>query len=188
MYGLQVITPPVGLPVTAAELRGFLRLNDDAEDALLTEFIKAATDRFEHDTGRPVLSTTYRQILSRWPASKVIVLALGGVTDVEDLVVYTANGTAGSPYSWTPSIDTPPSRVLLGGLPAQAMYRDAGYVTFIAGWQTPPATVKHAIKLLAAHFYERREAFAEGTLNDLPAGWNHVVRQYETGLTGDWGQ
>src|SRR4051794_11248095 len=71
MYGITNVTPPATVPVAAAELRAWLRLYDASEDATLTDLLAGAVDLFEHDTGRPVLATTYRQDLSRWPGGLV---------------------------------------------------------------------------------------------------------------------
>ena len=38
------------------------------------------------------------------------------------------------------------------------------------------------------HWYERREAYHDGTLSELPDGWRRVVDRYRLGLSGDWGQ
>jgi hypothetical protein len=64
-------------------------------------------------------------------------------------------------------------------------------VDFVAGWANAgavPKGVRVAVRQLAAHWYENREAFTERKLGDLAAGWGHLTRAYGLGLQGDWGQ
>ncbi|VTU02780.1 Putative uncharacterized protein OS=Labrenzia alexandrii DFL-11 GN=SADFL11_2487 PE=4 SV=1 [Gemmataceae bacterium] len=197
MYGVTIVTPPAA-PVAAAELRNRLRLNSPAEDADLDEFLAAAAEQFEDDTGRPVLATGYRQDLSRWPCGP-IVLGRAGVTAVAAVGQYDATGSpvplAGS--AWRADLLTHPARVALSATPAAVAtaagipVSPVGYVLFTAGWATPaavPRRVRTALMLLAGHFYEHREAFHEGTLSELPSGWATVVSRYKLGLSGDLGQ
>lgn len=197
MYAVAVHTAPASRPLTAAELRAHLRLNDAAEDAQLEEWIDAAADQFEADARRPVLATVYRQHVTRWPAE----LALGraGVTAVGSVVRTLADGSPETVTGWSADLHTPPARVRLGTVPdpvADAQGRTvspAGYVEFTAGWADAaavPKGVRAALKLLAAHYYENREAFRNQSfeMRELPLGWAAVVARYKLGLAGDWGQ
>ncbi|UVC10185.1 phage gp6-like head-tail connector protein [Rhizobium sp. TH2] len=48
-----------------------------------------------------------------------------------------------------------------------------------------PSDVKHAVLLLAAHFYSSREAVLIGTsVNDLPYGVADLLRNYREEVTG----
>lgn len=198
MYSLTITTPRAGDPLTAAELREFLRLNDSAEDALLAELVTAAADRFELDARRPVLATTYRQHFARWPCGP-LVLGRAGVTAVTAVAALDQAGAAtaiaaGSGY--TADLYTPPPRVHLAAVPAvgsAAAYSPVGYVDFTAGWADTaavPKAVRVAVRQLAAHWYEHREAYRDSAfeLRELQLGWAGVVRQFAHGVTGDWGQ
>jgi hypothetical protein len=229
MYGLAVTVPPTA-PITAAELRARLRLNDPAEDADLDEFLASAVELFEHDTGRPVMATTYRQYLSRWPYGPLapaaagapwppgaweiapvlfgvpgsgwptgrIVLGRGGVTAIAGVYRYLADGTTTEALTgWSADLVTPPPRIQLAAAPAAVASASGipvspvGYVEFTAGWPNKaavPPFLLTALKLLAGHWYENREAYRVGQLTELPDGWCRAVTRYKTGLTGDWGQ
>lgn len=223
MYGIEVVTPPASAPVTAAELRAWLRLNDSAEDDVLAELLAGAVDLFESDAGRPVLSTVYRQHLTRWPFGAAdrsgwygpggipgvlcdgirvdwpgqVVLGRGGVTAVAGVYRRLADGSAEALSGWTADLITPPARVSLAAAPAAVTttagvpVSPVGYVQYTAGWADAaavPRLVRTAIRLLAAHWYQNREAHREGSLAELPDGWRRVVDRYRTGITGDWGQ
>lgn len=223
MYGVEVTTPPASAPLTAAELRAWLRLNDTSEDAILDDLVASAADLFEHDTGRPVISTVYRQYLARWPLSPGnrpaadwlygcepgaalvdtwrpgrIVLGRGGVTAVGGVYQYQADGSTTTALTgYSVDLKTPPASVSLASVPAQVLsaagvpVSPVGYVQFTAGWAdaaSVPKAVRTAIRLLAAHWYENREAHRDGALAELPDGWRRVVDRYRLGVTGSWGQ
>lgn len=185
-------------PVTAAELRAHLRLNDQGEDTLLTQFIAAAVEQFETETDRPVLATTYRQFLTRWPAE--IVLGRGGVSSVVAVKRYLADGsTADVPTTWIADLNTTPARVILHtppdlvatatGIPVSPV----GYVEFVAGWANTaavPAAVLVAVKQLAGHLYQNREAYRDSAfeMRTVPDGWQRVCQKYKLRLFGRWRQ
>ncbi|MDY3558119.1 head-tail connector protein [Gemmata sp. JC673] len=198
MYGLTIVTPAAA-PVTAAELRDRLRINGTAEDGDLTEFLASAVERFEDDTGRPVLTTGYRQDLAQWPAGGLIVLGRGGVTAVTAVKRYLADGSTETLAAdqWRADLLTPPARVQLAAVPARVTtaagiaVSPVGCVEFTAGWANAAAVPKQvltALKLLAGHWYENREAHTEKKLAELPDGWARVVSRYKLGLSGSWGQ
>lgn len=224
MYGIEVLTPPATDPVAVAELRAWLRLNDTSEDDVLGELLAGAVDLFESDACRPVLATTYRQHLARWPfgpflpsqpypsagvfmpavAAGVlpwfpgqVVLGRGGVTAVAGVYRKLADGSAEALAGWTADLATPPARVSLAAVPAPVLtaagvpVSPVGYVEYTAGWPSlsaVPRFVKTAVKLLAGHWYQNREAHSEKKLSELPDGWCRVVNRYRTGISGDWGQ
>ena len=47
--------------------------------------------------------------------------------------------------------------------------------------------VIRAVKLLAAHYYEHREAYTADKLEEIPLGWSAVVAKFKLGISGDWG-
>jgi uncharacterized phiE125 gp8 family phage protein len=201
LYAVTVLTPPEDAPVSAAELRARLRLNDQGEDAELEEMLAAAVELFEHDAQRPVLQTVYRQDLSAWPASGVIVLGRGGVTAVSTVKRYLADGTASALAAdqWRADLLTPPARVRLAAIPESVQtaagipVSPVGYVEFTAGWPAPedvPAHLRTALKLMAGHFYENREAWRDSAfeMRETPDGWKRVVAKYKLAVSGDWGQ
>lgn len=198
MYAIDVVTAPTALPVTVAELRDWLRLNGTAEDDQLELLLWAAVERFEADTRRPVLETEYRQWCSRWPCSGKVVLGRGGITEVTSVGKLLANDTLAAVTGWRADVRTPPARVILPpGLVAATAddgrpVEPAGCVLFTAGWANAaavPKAVKVAVRLLAAHWYEHREAFRDGgALTETPAGWEAVTNPYRLMLSGDWGQ
>lgn len=44
--------------------------------------------------------------------------------------------------------------------------------------ENTPEAVRHAVLMLAAHWYENREASAEVLMRDIPFGVNDIIREY----------
>lgn len=204
MVNVEATTAP-GTLLTAAELRAYLRLNDQGEDSKLAELLGAAVELFEDSTRRPILTRTYRQYLGRWPCVRLqdlgrnwVILGRGGVTAVNAVMAYGADGASTSAVAnWYADIRTAPARVILGtapNVPTNAVglaVSPVGYVEFVAGWANTaavPAAVKVAVKSLAAHWYYNPEAYTEKSLEEVAQGWARVVAQYRLGLMGEWGQ
>lgn len=76
-YGLTQTVPPSGQVVTTAEMRAWLRFDDDdtTQDAAVTSLIAAATEWVEIKTGRALLTQTWQLTLDRFPRYS----ALGGL-------------------------------------------------------------------------------------------------------------
>lgn len=66
---MHLLTQPTVEPVTLAEAKPALRLDDDRFDALLPGLISAARQLAEQETGRLFVAQTWRAELSDWPAA-----------------------------------------------------------------------------------------------------------------------
>lgn len=66
---LQIVVPPVVEPVTLAEAKNYLRVDQDItdDDALISELIVAAREYAETYCGRSFANKTYRQSLDSFP-------------------------------------------------------------------------------------------------------------------------
>lgn len=217
MVNIEPTTTP-GALFDPSELLSYLRMPDMGESSQLTEFIAAAVERFEDETRRPVLATTYRQYFKRWPRPMnvgtgypgamtfadgysgpisfaegyplALILGRGGVTSVAGVYRYLVDGSTAA-IAYTADLKTVPVRCILTALPQILPVSPVGYIEFTAGWANAgavPKTVKVAIKSLAAHWYRNPEAFSEKALVGIEQGWKRVVDQHRLGLMGDWGQ
>jgi uncharacterized phiE125 gp8 family phage protein len=66
---LTIITPPVSEPLGLAEVKGYLRVETDADDVLIQGLICGAREAFERATGRQLVTTVWRGFLDRFPWS-----------------------------------------------------------------------------------------------------------------------
>lgn len=88
------LAPPLTEPVTLAEARQFLRLDQHDEDELLATLITAARLMIEAAAGRCLIEQPWRIVLDRWPASGEIRLPLSPIARVQEARVYDALGVA----------------------------------------------------------------------------------------------
>lgn len=58
--GLVLITPPAVEPVCLADVKAFLRIEDDTEDQIITDLITAAREYLENRTGRAFITQTWQ--------------------------------------------------------------------------------------------------------------------------------
>lgn len=91
------LTPPTVEPVTLAECKLALRIDDAASDADLQMLIQSARELAEHDTGTYLAQQTVRLSLTDWPTETSAIAVRGPVTATA--ITYW-NGSA-----WT-SLDT----------------------------------------------------------------------------------
>lgn len=188
---IEVVTEPAGEPVTAQELYDHLKLNCglSAVEDQLEQFITAARQQFEFSTdGRIVLATTFRQHLTEWP--KIIRLQRGKVTSVTEVTYHDQDDQEQELDDYLTDLTGVPALVYVPNQDYPQVSTDKLRpisVEFVAGWpnaEAVPADVKLAILLLAGHWYERREAYAEVNLSEVPMGFQRVANKYRTGLIG----
>lgn len=163
---LKLITPPAPI-VTTAEIKKHVRaeyFTDD--DGYLEACIAAATDHIDGKDGwlgRAIGTQTWDYVLDEFPSDgiRVPLPPLQSVTYLRYMHPDTGletDLTVDTDYL----VDTysEPGWIMPGanGWPATADTVNAVRVRFIAGYETAPHAIKHAIMLLAAHYYENRES------------------------------
>lgn len=66
---LKLITPPSATPVTLAEAKEYLRVDESADDLRITSMIKAATSRLEAAADVKFITQTWDYFLDRFPVT-----------------------------------------------------------------------------------------------------------------------
>jgi uncharacterized phiE125 gp8 family phage protein len=178
-----LLTPPAAEPWTVAEAKSFLRVEHSDDDTIIAALIAAARGHVEALTRRALLTQSWRFVLDAWPADGRIVLRMGPLRsviaarvydtannasgiDVETFVVDVAADVVASPC-WALPV---PGRATAGiELDLQLGYGNAADV---------PHALRHAVRMLVAHWYENRGLVAAGTVAALPAGVDALVAPY----------
>jgi uncharacterized phiE125 gp8 family phage protein len=164
--GLRVITPPSVEPVSLAEAKLHLRVDHDADDALIASLVSAAREECEHLLERALAPQTLQLLLDEWPAEirmpKPPLVAVTSVQYVDAsgvLVSLPADQYAldqGQEPSWVlPAMDA--------DWPETALVANAVRVEYVAGYEAAdcPPLIKQWIKLRVGTLYAYREADAE---------------------------
>jgi len=179
---LEQITPPAALAVPVETLAEHLHLNTAApeldEGETLERFINAATATIERQTQTALIMQTWRWSTTTWCAP----LPLKPVAAIESVEVIDGQGEPTTWGGWfiaragQPRIGTRKGQIR-PTIPADgyaAVTFTAGYGT---GWTDIPPDLRQAVTLLAAHYYEHREA-ATDPLAVLPFGVVSLIAPY----------
>src|SRR3954462_6425202 len=83
-----LIAGPAVEPVTLAEMRAYLRLDDDAEDDLVAALIKAARLVVEAAAGRQLVEQSWRRPLARGAGGRGVPLPLSPLIRTARIRVY----------------------------------------------------------------------------------------------------
>lgn len=190
-------------PLSLDDVKLNLRVDTDAEDALLEALIVTAREHIEDYTG---LVLVPREVVETLPSlGPSIVLTSWPVASADDIEIgyYDRSGDKQTidPSLWFAIMDARPVRLrpkqsgwgIVSGLDqirncwGARRHMDLPFPTVItvqAGFATPdeiPAVVKQAMHLLVAHFYVNREAAEVGqraAAIELPFGVAALLRRW----------
>lgn len=189
MLSPVLVTGPVSAPVSIDDLKAQARVSHDLEDDLLSLYISAATthlDGFSGALGRALMTQTWRV---SYPDFGRDMMQLP-MPDVSSVVV-TYYDEAGLEQT----LAAENYRLLNNGLgsfvefidtftaPTVEERSDAVTIQFVCGYgdsSDVPAPIKHAILLLAAHWYNAREAVMDRSAGSMitPLAVNSLISPY----------
>ena len=181
------VVPGASLPVQA--LKDHLRLGtgfteDGMQDGLIEAYLRAAMAAVEGRIGKVLLARQYRLTVEDWRAAGEQPLPVAPVSGIVSVTVVDAANVAtvlaASRYRLVPDLHRPKLAsvgVLLPTVPmdgrAEVVF-DAG---FGAAWDQVPADLAQAVILLAAEYYEVRQAGDTGPAG-LPFAVNALIERW----------
>lgn len=207
---LTVVTQPTVEPVTLAEVKAHCRVAIDDDDAELARFAIAAREYAEQQTDRSIMPTTWEwtfDFFPSYPRSYLVGMRHGIIPPRQPLLSVESISyldSAGALVAWdaanyfirpgTPGKISPePGRYWptvyspYQPFPGDADL-DAVAIRFVAGWadaDSVPATMKIAILMLAAHWYDNRAAVAEpmvgAGLSEVPLAVKSLLDMHKWG-------
>jgi len=178
-HHLTLQTAPDTEPITLAEFKSHIDYTASDRDTYLGTLIAAARRYCEQRTYRSLYTQTWQLALDCFPGNLgTILLPRGPVASVTSVGYTDTNGDAQTVDSENYQLDNnrEPARLA----PARACTWPATdpdtlaavKITYVAGWDDVadiPADYKHAIKLLASHWFENPSAVTvEGTPKYVP--------------------
>lgn len=164
--------------VTVSEAKANMRVDHDADDALIGTLIRAATAHAERWTGMAFEPSTWDLVLDRFPSAEIAVplsplVSVTSVTYVdEDGAEQTVAGSdfvadTASRDGWIVPADG-------FAWPATLAAINSVRVRFVAGRGTPD-DARQAILLLVGHWYANREAATDAQRHEIPLGVNALL-------------
>jgi uncharacterized phiE125 gp8 family phage protein len=160
MFPIQVEGPAVE-PVSLLDMKAHLRVDDDAEDELVTGLVKAARLMVEAACGRVLVSQKWRLMLHHWPA-RALALPLSPLIAIDKVEVFDAAGIGATMPADAIEVDSfeDPPHVAFISPPAPGRARHGIAIDFRAGFgPTPedvPEPLRLALKIIAARWFENR--------------------------------
>lgn len=175
---LDLATAPGTEPLTVAEAKAYRRIEGSTEDALVGDLITAARELFEEETGRQVITATWRLHLNRFPVGRapiivpkpplqsvtsVTYLDADGASQTWDASEYTVVAPSG-PFARPGVIYPKPGYTY----PTSLVAANAVTVTFVAGYGAAatdvPDSLRSTLQAMVGDLYEQRETFLAGTI------------------------
>lgn len=169
MYARTRTTDATTEPVSTADAKLFLRITDETTDAEVEALVKAARMRVENECEIALINQTWTLKMDGFP--DLIELPRPPLSSVTSITYVDGDGTTQTLSSSVYTVDTTsrPGRVYLAygqSWPTTRSVRHAVTVTYVAGYgsaaSSVPAPLVHAVKILAAHYHENREAVVVG--------------------------
>lgn len=157
MTTLVRTTAPVAAPITLSEAKAQIRVDHNEEDVLIQHYIDAATSLLDGSAG-----LLGRCLVTQSWQMTVDVLAGPVHLPFPDTVIDEAKFADGDGENMPYRLEMCGQRPVL--IPLQGWGRSA-VISFTAGYGAPqdvPATLRQAILLLIAHWYDNREAVTIG--------------------------
>jgi hypothetical protein len=195
-----IVTPPTSEPVTLAEVKLWMRIDTNDEDALILNLLKAARESAEKYLRRALITQTWNLSIDV-PSSSLDLNLPDGVYDlpitalmgvlpssvelpyaplqsITSVVTYDTSNASTTYSSANYFADTANSRLALNNTaswPSNLRQSAAVVITYVCGYGTAaqvPQAIKMAIMAHAQKMYDER------TLCDLPADAVSSLRQF----------
>lgn len=189
---LVLKTPPAGFAISRESAKTHMRVVGCVEDALIDEYIQAATDIAETIMQRSIMPQTLSLYLDCWPWDGCVLLRKGPVISVEAITYTDENGDE-------QDLDTDKYKLGKAGAvrrlvpafgltwPTVRQEIEAIQIDYRAGYgDNVPKKVQQAIRVLCATLYDYRSDLQDGAIVQNLPGYTrayqmlgpHIVRRF----------
>lgn len=184
---LSMLAGPLFEPISVAEAKLFLRIDNDVENEVVAALITTARLHVERLTRRIILEQRWRLYLDEMPKDNLVKISLGPVREVTQVTFYNADGEPSiiPPEDYVVDMSSVPSRIKfrVASMPCAARAINGYEIDFIVGFGATTLEVPHdlrqAILMLVAHWYENRSAVS-GDMSPAatPKGVSDLIQPY----------
>ena len=184
----KVTTAPASEPLTATEVKNYLKVDYATDDTLIASLIVAARNKVEEYTGRRLMIQTITEKLDTFPSVTIpnpdailtlSVLPLRSVTSIQYKDTAGASQTFASSNYIVDTTSEPPRIGLAYGSDWPELYDeiDAVTITYLVGYDDAdavPDAIKSAMYLMIGQMYETRT----NTVKKLPSHAEWLLNEY----------
>jgi uncharacterized phiE125 gp8 family phage protein len=192
---LSLVAGPTVEPITLPECKLFMRVDVNADDALIESLIVAcrqAIDGRDGWLGRALCTQTWDLVLDGFRFRSLagfhagVRLPLAPVSSVTSIKYLDLSGVLQTldPSLYVTDFVTEPARItpVFGAVWPSTYYQvNALTIRFVAGYGAAadvPEGIKLGLKAMVAHFYENREPVAPGLMAVIPLHVEHLLAPY----------
>jgi uncharacterized phiE125 gp8 family phage protein len=177
-----LLTAPAAEPLSLTEAKAFLRVEHGDDDDVIGALVASARIHIEAQTRRALITQHWRLVLDAWPADGRLKVWPAPLAALDAARVYDDSGAAATLDLQSFVIDKAGSQLVFAPWAmAQPGRAAAGIeVDVAAGYGDAPGDVpeplRHAVRLLIAHWYENRGIAGPG--GTLPATVAALIAPY----------
>lgn len=186
---LLMTSPPAAEPVALADVKAHLRIDGSDEDILLASLLLTSRLHIETALSLAFITQSWTLRLDCWPRSRSLELPLTPLRAVDEIRVTDASGAANvvPAASYLVDLAARPARLVWNNVvpPAPQVPQGGIEIDLSAGFgadgESVPAPLKHAILMLAAHWYEHRDPSEIGTNGArIPDAVSSLINPFRT--------
>lgn len=180
-----LLTAPVAEPLSLVDAKNFLRVEHDADDAIIAALVSAARNHVEALTRSALIAQTWRLVLDWWPEDGRIKPRIGPLRSLVAARVFNAANASSTIEPETFVTDRAAGVIAAPGwslpLPGRGVAGieldiEVGFGEVAA--DVPPVLLQ-AIRTLVAHWYENRGLIAIGqSVAMMPASVNAMISSH----------
>jgi uncharacterized phiE125 gp8 family phage protein len=183
-FSLVRVTAPATAPISLAEAKAQMRVDGSDDDTIIQRLIDAAVAFVDVQgvLGRAMITQTWAEWIA--PNPSTVLLSIGPVQSVSSIKYYDIDGVLQTATLADFNVFGTPNRITITpktskAWPITQTRDDAIKIEYVVGYGSTsasvPQTVRHALLMLVAHWYENRETTQEKQMQDLPYGFMEMM-------------
>lgn len=182
-------SPPAVEPVTLAEAKAHMRVDGTTDDVLIGSLLLTSRLHLETGLSLAMITQSWRLLLDAWPISGPLEVPLVPVQAVTEVRVKNASGLAQvvAASAYAVDVASRPARLVWNNAapPAPGVPANGIEIDLVAGFgatsASVPAPLKHALLMLAAHWYEHRDPYEIGSDSArIPSAVSELIQPFRT--------
>lgn len=191
-FTLKRTVAPTVTPVTVADAKTHLRIDDSDSDSYISELIEVAAEAVTEMAGKALITQTWQIKTGQVVGRAKLYLPFAPVQSITSIAYFDADDASQSADTADYALKGDDDRawiepVGMGQWPSMYDRTDALTVTYVAGYgaspSNVPANLRQAVKMLVGHWYENREAanHTAAMVHEIPFGVREMVNLNRVG-------